>query len=795
MRRRSFLRLVGTVGASGTAVGVPRAGRAARLATRLAALDRLRAASITVVARATPWGGAEGLSVTLGAATTARRQVASGALEVRAAPVPGEADTVDMFATFRARAGAPAGTLGLSLELGAWSVENYLLLPGSCYAGNRFESRFAAYPPLLTEPADIGPHVPPIVTDIPRLNVHGGPSRLDVASADLATPGLALFAPGQRAGLILLLDPTSAIGATGLTVAESDDRRRATIEAATPFIAERSGRAPGRGFETARGHHAPLQPPRPGEAVTLRLRTIAFDCDSVTELLARLFTVRKALAGARPRPGAIVFSAAFARHESRANERWSERPGLYALGNRESAYSTWQNGWCGGFGLTWPLLAAGDPRSHERALRSTAFGLDGGQAPSGFFHAVSDARAWYDDGFTAPLPGRPADADATRGGHPRWHLVRRTADTLFYLAKQIAWVELRRGHDPRAAGGEPAATADSHWIKAARRAAEALAGLWERHRQLGQIVDVETGELIVGGSSAAALAPAALAAAADLFKEPRYLQVARDAGRFFFERFVATGLTCGGPGDALQCPDSQSAAALVESFVTLYEATGDRAWVERARAAAHLYATWVFTYDAPAPNGAAADDIRTVGAVIPDAQNVSGGPGPVLLAGDALLRLSRATGDRGFLELLRDTARHLGQRLGPPERTPVPQAPAAAGPIDIRREIVPAEGLFDALGLLTTLQVPGVYALVDKGFVFAFDAVEARVKERLPGRLVLSLRNPTKDDARVRVLAEASADTDRPLTMAAVLDALMVPVPAGESIDVVVPPVSGSPAR
>ena len=780
MRRRSFLQVVGTVGASSTAAAVPRASRAARLAP----LDRLRAASVTVVARATPWGGAEGLSVTLGTAATARRQVASGTLELHAAAVAGEPDTVDLFATFRARAATPAGTLGLSLELGAWSLENYLLLPGCCYAGNRFESRFTTYPPLLTEPADIGPHVPPIVTDIPRLNVHGGPSRLEVASADLATPGLALFAPGLRAGLILLLDPTSAIGATGLTVSESEDRRRATIEAATPFVADR-------GREAARGRRPPVQPPRAGQAVTLRLRSMAFECESVTELLARLFAVRKALVGARPRPGAVAFSTAFARHEARANERWTERAGLYALGNRDSAYSTWQNGWCGGFGLTWPLLAAGDPRSHDRALRSTAFALEGGQAPSGFFHAVADGHAWYDDGFAAPLPGRVTDAAAKRG-HPRWHLVRRTADTLFYLAKQIAWVELRRGHDPRAAAGEPASAADPHWIKSARRAAEALAGLWERHRQLGQIVDVETGDLIVGGSSSAALAPAALAAAAELFKEPRYLQVAREAGRFFFERFVTAGLTCGGPGDALQCPDSQSAAALVESFVTLYEVTGDRAWVERARAAAHLYATWVFTYDAPAPNGAPPDDLRTVGAVIPDAQNVSGGPGPVLLAGDALLRLWRATGERGYLELLRDTVRQLGQRLPRPEPPP---SPRSSGPVDLRREIVPPEGLLDALGLLTTMQVPGVYAQVDNGFVFAFDAIESRVKERLPGRLVLSLRNPTGDDARVRVLAETSADAVRPLTPAAALDALVVPVPAGGSLDVVVPPVGGGPAR
>ena len=775
MRRRAFLRAVG----ASTAGAFSRAARAGRLP----ALERLRAASVTVVARATPRGAAEGLSVPLGAAPAARRQAAAGTLEVHAAAVSGEPDAVDLFATFRARGSTPATTLGLNLELGAWSVENYLLLPGCCYAGNRFESRFTAYPPQLTEPADIGPHVPPIVTDIPRLNVHAGPSRLEVSSADLATPALALFAPGQRAGLILLLDPTSAIGLTGLAVAETDDRRRATIEAATPFFAARER-------ESARGARPPAPAARAGQAVTLRVRAVAFECDTVTELVARLFVLRKALSDARPRPGAAVFSAAFARHEARANQRWSERTAMFALGNRDSAYSTWQHGWCGGFGLTWPLLAAGSAQSHERALRSIAFGLDGGQAPSGFFHAVSDARRWYDDGFTAPLPGRAADPDAAARGHSRWHLVRRTADTLFYLTKQIAWVDLRRSRDARAASGEATSAADPRWIKAARRAADALAGLWERHRQMGQVVDIETGDLIVGGSSAAGLAPAALAAAGDLFREPRYLQVARDAGRFYFERFVAAGLTCGGPGDALQCPDSESAAALVESFVALYEATGDRAWVERARAAAHLFATWVFSYDAPAAGGASPDDLRMVGAVIPDAQNLAGGPGPVLLAGDALLRLYRATGDRAFLELLRDTTRQLGYRW---RQTAPPRE--ATGPTDIRSEVVPPDGLFDALALLSATQVPGVYAQVDKGFVFAFDAVDARVKEKLPGRLVLALRNPTKDDARVRVLAEASADADRPLPPAAVLDTLAVPVPAGESVDVVVPPVAGGAAR
>ena len=169
----------------------------------------------------------------------------------------------------------------------------------------------------------------------------------------------------------------------------------------------------------------------------------------------------------------------------------------------------------------------------------------------------------------------------------------------------------------------------------------------------------------MGGSSSAGMAPAALAHAAAYFKEPSYLQIAEESALHYFERFVQVGLTCGGPGDALQCPDSESAAALLESFVTLYEATRDRAWIARARAAAHLLASWVISYDAP-PAGRGCPppgSIRATGAVFTDAQNRSGAPGYVLSSGAALFRLYRATGDVALLELLRDTAHNLAQYL------------------------------------------------------------------------------------------------------------------------------------
>ena len=121
----------------------------------------------------------------------------------------------------------------------------------------------------------------------------------------------------------------------------------------------------------------------------------------------------------------------------------------------------------------------------------------------------------------------------------------------------------------------------------------------------------------------------------------------------------------------------------------------------------------------------------------------------------------------------------------------MPGAPGAR--TDTRRwleqpgEVVPAAGVLDAIALLAYSEVPGLYAQVDSGLVFAFDHVDARVKERLAGKLVVALTNPTHVDATVRILAEESRDAEEPLPPGAVLDAPTVIVPAGTTVDVALP--------
>src|SRR5262249_13885834 len=154
---------------------------------------------------------------------------------VRAAPVRGKPDAIELTAAFKLSKGrAPEAAVGVVLTFEDWSRDNYVLLPGACYAGNRFESRHIAYPPLLTEPADIGPNVPTIVSDIPRLNVHAGPSRLQLLTGDLATPAVCLHVPARGLGVVALVDPSTPAGPSAVTIEESTDRTRALVAVTAP---------------------------------------------------------------------------------------------------------------------------------------------------------------------------------------------------------------------------------------------------------------------------------------------------------------------------------------------------------------------------------------------------------------------------------------------------------------------------------------------------------------------------------------------------------------------------------
>jgi hypothetical protein len=797
MKRRGFLKGAAIAGGAAAWGAIPKTARAA--AARAASPELLERAGLAASARLMRYGGShpiETVDLPLGPGGVARKPLGDAAWScaLRAVPVkaPGgkgaRTDVIDLVATFKLeRGGVAEGGVGLSFSFSRWSRGHYVLLPGACYAGNRFESRHIAYPPLLTEAADVGPNVPIIVSDIPRLNVRPGPSRLQLLAADLATPAVCVQASTTGTGVILLVDPATRLGPSSLTLEESDDRTRARLTLAAPGVREDFAYAKGNTRLPSKDRGAPF---RAGDEVVLRARLYVFDCPEVQGLFDRLAVVRKDLTGPTARPLELPFSAAFRAHEERTNRRWDDDAGYFAcVASAEPRAIMYENGWRGGLAATLPLVAFGDARSRERALRALSVVFRGGQAPSGFFHSAHDGKRWLEDGSAAVRGPASEGARRTPGARraERWHLVRRSADTLTFALKHLMVL----------ARQDPDAKADSRWVRGVGRCADAFVRLWDREKQFGQYVDVETGDVVIGGSTSAGLAPAGLALAAAYLKRDDCLAVAHASAEQMYERYVRAGVTCGGPGDALQCPDGESAAALLESFVTLYEQTSERVWLDRATAVARQVSSWVISYDYPlaAVRPPGPGDVRATGAVFSNAQNGRGAPGYCLLSGDALFRLYRATGEVAHLELLRDTVHNLAQYLPRAEQADLPARPASErSPRRARADtsdwlepgddVVPAGGAFDAACLLSYTEVPGVYVRTNRGFVFTFDHVEARVRERTPSRLVVAIKNPTTVDASVRVLAESDADAARPLGPGALLGARVVAVPSGGSVDV-----------
>ena len=128
---------------------------------------------------------------------------------------------------------------------------------------------------------------------------------------------------------------------------------------------------------------------------------------------------------------------------------------------------------------------------------------------------------------------------------------------------------------------------------------------------------------------------------------------------------IIRGLTTGGPGEILSAPDSEAAFAMLESFVTLFEITGDDEWLAPAHDLLRQCATWVVSYDYqfPPDSTLGKSQARTTGAVWANIQNKCAAPGICTLSGDVLLRLWRASGDPLALDLLGDIAHGLPQYM------------------------------------------------------------------------------------------------------------------------------------
>jgi hypothetical protein len=627
-------------------------------------------------------------------------------------------------------------SLFFSMDFPGWEENTYVLLPGAAYNGNRFESRRIPYSPKLKDPADIGANVGPIISDIPRLNIQPGPSRMHIPAGALALPAAGFWFPESEVAYLVTFDPISALGVRGIILEEDGGKGTGKLVIQSPVV-----RTPFR-YRICDTRFPSEDEPADlstGHEEHLSIGITVFPARSVQELFDRLFLERTTICGEYNSRPVYPFSEVFRQIEEKYNrDNWVEGHGYYSVGMRENFLQDWQIGWTGGMIATLPLLALGTDRSVERVLSNFDWLFRSGISPSGFFWDSGEmGTRWYGGDIRNPHT-------------TNWHLVRKSGDGLYYILRQFVLME-KKG-----------IRVESGWSSAAQGVADAFCRLWKKYGQLGQFIHNHTGEIIVGGSTSGAIVPASLALAAEYFGNPDYRATAVEMGAYFYDRFVTRGLSTGGPGDALQCPDSESAYGLLESFVRLFEGTGESKWLDRAGAMARQFSSWVYGLDFPFPPGTVSGDLgnTTRGAVMANVQNTHPSPGICTYSGLALFRLALYSGNEGYARLLQEITRQIAQNLSHPDR-PIPglrngwisERINTSDWLEGVGAIMEGSTWSEVSAMLTCAEIPSVCLDKKTGSLWVFDHLDVSAEGEMScgGEMTLRIRNPTPYPAVVRI--------------------------------------------
>lgn len=631
-----------------------------------------------------------------------------------------------------------------------WSPDVFAFMPAGLYAGNRFPSLCVDYSPRVPEELLRGKETLPYITDVPRLKWEEGFSSVQLKSGDLAFPAFGYYDPRTRRGWLAMAENPVAAADWLWEIEETDDRSRACFRVSNPAVR----RSPVYLMPKMQRESPDVLPDQAGEEPAVRV--VEGDYANINDWLDAVFSLRAACGAGQDVPATVPLSHAFDLIEAHYHrESWDESVGVFTTDCSPESRYPFQTGWCGGMIATQGLLASEQALTRERIWRNLKTFFNHAPRPCGLFYG----RASLEGEWTADFAHQP-DRPYTH----QWTLTRRQGDALFYLIRQL-----------HALGSE----APDAWWASVRRAADFWVTLWQRDGQFGHFLHQETGEILIGGSTSGAIVPAALVAAHAQFGDARYLETAEASARMFAGEFLAKGLFTGGPGDALQNPDSESLAAFVESCAALYQATGDREWLTHGRAAAALAATWVMPYNFPFPRESEFGrlEIRSKGSVFANTQNKHAAPGICTHSGLGLLTLFRATGDERLMDLLRDIVRFMPQTVSRPDR-PIHDLQGRAMPSGWINERVNTSDWDNNVGgvffgscwcevslLLSYAELPGVYARRDLRKVWCLDHVEAEwVGDEL------QIRNPTPYPARVKILIEDADAAAHPLPVPALPD-------------------------
>ncbi len=555
------------------------------------------------------------------------------------------------------------------------------------------------------------------------------------------------------------------LGNHGLTIAENETKTESVFTISSPAM--RGKRAAGAGFATSGDEPADY---KRGDKVIVCFRVYAFPAQELNDLYQRFLQARKGYNLVERRED-LPFSEAWKLvNDLHQNRRWDESVDLYLFTDvGTSARWNFRLGWSGGGQNTLPIMMNGGALGLERAKKNLEVIFTKSQASSGFFNTHGNGREFAGFDFTEPFKYNES-------------LIRCQGDWLYMAQRQFRYLESTGENVP------------AHWKEGLRKLADAFVRLWEHEGQFGQFVDVETGELCIGGSTSGAIVCGGLALASQTYSNPRYLEVAKQAGRKYYKDFIRKGYTTGGPGEILSAPDSESAFGLFESYMALYEVTGDQEWLQYCNELLPICASWTVSYDFKFPDQSLLGkmDVRTCGVFWANVANKHGAPAVCTWSGDCFLKYFRATNDRYALDLIVDIAHGATQYISRPDR-PIGNMPSGGvcervnlsdweGKDNIGGNIFGSCSWVETAMALTVTEIPGIYVQKDKDIIAVFDNVLVEKQLSPSGEYRLKITNPTRYPAEVNIFSETSKEAGKILDTFFGKANQIVSLEAGESI-------------
>jgi hypothetical protein len=687
---------------------------------------------------------------------------------------PKEKDVIEISIRFKITKGSEKSTgVAVAFDFSDWSLQNYVFAPAVLYGGNRFKIEPVGYPPYIYNPSDRGLDMPVTTTDILHLNKDGSPSKVEMLTGNCASPMLAFYNPDNQRAFILITEQATRFGNSGMFVEENMTGKQATFVISAPGVREQRYAMCGRenSGDTAADWTA-------GDEVSMNFRVYNVSVKDIPDFFEKIFEVRKSLSGKNEYRNVTPYSAVanmiLNLHDG---GKWYEddKYGYTCEDPKaEVCFNHLQLGWGGSPFFTLPMVIMPTPERVRKAAK-TFDQIVSLQAPTGLFYGIFMKGRIFGDNFKQ-------NAD-----RPFIAMTRRTADILYIGIQQIEILQ-KLGYGT---------VIKSPWDSSLLKAADALVNVWNRYGQFGQTINVETGEMEVNGSTAGVASVGALALASQYFKDPRYLDVAKKACRYYYERDFKKGYAGGGAAEILQSPDSETPWDMAESAMGLFEMTGEKEWLEIAKNAVYMLSTWTVSYDYRFPQDCdmGRSNCHATGSIFASSQNNHSAPGLYILSGDFLLKLYRATGDQRFAELYKDLAHNTIQYVNTTYNPTIRKG--SEGATSERVNLSDWEGRgeigntwpgssvrsWETLELLTSLQNPGIYIRNDTGEILVLDHVEASVIKRDRNGVTIRVTNPTTYDAMVSVLSENSAQVTNPLGRYAYLNWKKIEIKAGQTAD------------